>query len=102
MEDGGRGERKEEGRGERKEEEGRGGGRGERKGEGREEGRGGERRREEGRGGEGRGRKGKGDNLCHQMLYGVHQMETEMIDKLDVFISGGMGDANYRHGLHHM
>lgn len=26
-------------------------------------------------------------------------METEMIDKLDVFISGGMGDAKYRHLL---
>ena len=32
----------------------------------------------------------------------VLQMEEEMIDKLDVFISGGMGDANYRTMLHHM
>ena len=30
------------------------------------------------------------------------QMETEMIDKLDVFISGGNGDASYRQLLHHM
>lgn len=28
-----------------------------------------------------------------------HFMETEMIDKLDVFISGGMGDAKYRQQL---
>lgn len=30
------------------------------------------------------------------------QMETEMIDKLDVFISGGMGDAKYRVMLYQM
>ena len=30
------------------------------------------------------------------------QMETEMIDKLDVYISGGMGDAKYRSLLHVM
>lgn len=30
------------------------------------------------------------------------QMETEMIDKLDVFISGGMGDAKYRQQLYIM
>ena len=29
-------------------------------------------------------------------------METEMIDKLDVFISGGMGDAKYRVMLYQM
>ena len=32
----------------------------------------------------------------------ILQMETEMIDKLDVFISGGMGDAKYRHLLNVM
>ena len=32
----------------------------------------------------------------------IIQMETEMIDKLDVFISGGMGDAKYRQQLYHM
>lgn len=31
-----------------------------------------------------------------------HFMETEMIDKLDVFISGGMGDAKYRQQLYLM
>jgi hypothetical protein len=31
-----------------------------------------------------------------------HLMETEMIDKLDVFISGGMGDSNYRQLLNVM
>lgn len=31
-----------------------------------------------------------------------HMMETEMIDKLDVYISGGMGDSKYRQLLHHM
>ena len=30
------------------------------------------------------------------------QMETEMIDKLDVFISGGMGDGKYRAMLYQM
>ncbi len=29
-------------------------------------------------------------------------METEMIDKLDLYISGGNGDAKYRQLLYHM
>ena len=91
--------------------EGRRGARGRRKGgmEGEEEERGerrggrGEERRE--RRGEEERRGGRGEeeeDQYHQILYGVLQMETEMIDKLDVFISGGMGDANYRYSLHHM
>ena len=30
------------------------------------------------------------------------QIEIEMIDKLDEFISGGMGDAKYRQQFYHM
>ena len=40
--------------------------------------------------------------MCIFDVMHLVQMETEMIDKLDVFISGGMGDAKYRHQLHVM
>ena len=43
-----------------------------------------------------------GNYLWLTLTYCLLQMETEMIDKLDVFISGGMGDAKYRVMLYQM
>ena len=40
--------------------------------------------------------------VCDLICMYPAQMETEMIDKLDVFISGGMGDAKYRQQLYIM